>query len=72
VDSGAEALTRRERDVVGLVARGLTNRQIASTLVVTEGTAENYVQRVLGKLGLSNRTQVAAWAHGRGLIPALA
>jgi len=72
VDSSAEALTRRERDVVGLLARGLTNRQIASTLVVTEGTAENYVQRVLGKLGMSNRTQVAAWAHGRGLAHALA
>jgi non-specific serine/threonine protein kinase len=72
VDSRTEALTRRERDVVGLLARGLTNRQIASTLVVTEGTAENYVQRVLGKLGLNNRTQVAAWAHGRGRIQAFA
>jgi predicted ATPase/DNA-binding NarL/FixJ family response regulator len=71
-ESTTEALTRRERDVVGLLARGLTNRQIASTLVVTEGTAENYVQRVLGKLGFNNRTQVAAWALGRGLEPALA
>jgi non-specific serine/threonine protein kinase len=65
-------LTRREREVVDLLARGLTNRQIASTLVVTEGTAENYVQRVLGKLGLGNRTQVAAWAHARGPVQALA
>jgi DNA-binding NarL/FixJ family response regulator len=58
--------------VVGLLARGLTNRQIALTLVVTEGTAENYVQRVLGKLGFNNRTQVAAWAVGSGLSPAAA
>ena len=62
VQTGGNGLTRRERDVVGLLARGLTNREIASTLVVTEGTAENYVQRVLGKLGFNNRTQVAAWA----------
>jgi DNA-binding NarL/FixJ family response regulator len=57
-----ERLTRRERDVVALLARGFTNRQIASSLVVTEGTAENYVQRLLTKLGFNNRAQVAAWA----------
>ncbi len=62
-----EALTRRERDVVGLLARGFTNRQIAAALVVTEGTAENYVQRVLSKLGFNNRAQVAAWAVEHGL-----
>ena len=72
LDSSVEVLTRRERDVVGLLARGLTNRQIASTLVVTEGTAENYVQRVLGKLGFNNRTQIAAWAVDRGLNEAVA
>jgi DNA-binding CsgD family transcriptional regulator len=69
---GADGLTPRERDVVGLLARGLTNRQIASELIVTEGTAENYVQRVLGKLGFNNRTQVAAWAIERGLSQAIA
>ena len=64
-------LTRREREVVALLARGLTNRQIAEALVLTEGTAENYVQRVLGKLGFNNRVQVAAWAveHGLGSRP---
>jgi non-specific serine/threonine protein kinase len=62
LQSGRDGLTRRERDVVGLLARGLTNRESASTLVLTEGTAENYVQRVLGKLGFNNRTQVATWA----------
>jgi DNA-binding NarL/FixJ family response regulator/uncharacterized protein HemY len=61
-------LTPRERDVVSLVAQGQTNRQIAQTLVLTEGTVENYVQRVLGKLGVNNRAQVAIWAleHGFG------
>ena len=61
-----EGLTRRERDVVDLLARGFTNRQISAALVVTEGTAENYVLRVLGKLGVKNRAQVAAWAVERG------
>jgi predicted ATPase/DNA-binding CsgD family transcriptional regulator len=55
-------LTRRERDVAVLVAAGHTNRQIAEELVLTEGTAENYVQRILGKLGFNNRAQIAAWA----------
>jgi predicted ATPase/DNA-binding CsgD family transcriptional regulator len=55
-------LTRRERDVAALVAAGHTNRQIAEELVITEGTAENYVQRILGKLGFNNRAQIAAWA----------
>ena len=62
-----EGLTRRERDVVGLLAHGFTNRQIAAAIVVTEGTAENYVQRVLSKLGFNNRAQVAAWAVEHGL-----
>jgi DNA-binding NarL/FixJ family response regulator len=60
-------LTRRETDVVELLARGLTNREIAAALVVTEGTAENYVHRLLGKLCFNNRTQVAAWAVESGL-----
>jgi predicted ATPase/DNA-binding CsgD family transcriptional regulator len=60
------SLTSRERDVAALLARGLTNRQIAHELVITEGTAENYVQRVLGKLGFNNRAQVAAWAVEQG------
>jgi DNA-binding CsgD family transcriptional regulator/tetratricopeptide (TPR) repeat protein len=60
-------LTRRERQVVGLIARGLTNREIAAELVITEGTAANYVQHVLEKLGFHSRSQVAAWAveHNR-------
>ncbi len=60
-------LTRRERDVVLLVAQGQTNRQIAETLVLAEGTVENYVQRVLGKLGFNNRAQIAIWALEHGV-----
>jgi predicted ATPase/DNA-binding CsgD family transcriptional regulator len=60
-------LTRREREVAALVAAGYTNRQIAEALIITEGTAENYVQRILGKLGFRNRAQIAAWAIQNGL-----
>lgn len=55
------ALTRREREVADLVARGLTNRQIAETLVISQRTAEGHVERVLAKLGFGSRTQIAAW-----------
>jgi non-specific serine/threonine protein kinase len=60
--AATRSLTRREREVAGLLGRGLTNRQIASALVVSERTAGNYVQRVMNRLGLDNRAQVAAWA----------
>jgi pimeloyl-ACP methyl ester carboxylesterase/class 3 adenylate cyclase/DNA-binding CsgD family transcriptional regulator len=55
-------LTPREREIVGLVARGLTNRQIGEALVIAEGTAAMHVKRILAKLGFSSRTQVATWA----------
>jgi DNA-binding NarL/FixJ family response regulator len=54
-------LTRREWEVAELVAGGLTNREIAAALVLSERTAQNHVQHVLTKLGLSNRSQIAAW-----------
>jgi DNA-binding CsgD family transcriptional regulator len=60
--SGPPGLTRRERQIAALVARGLTNRQIADLLHVAERTAENHVQHILTKLGCQNRTQIAAWA----------
>jgi non-specific serine/threonine protein kinase len=63
---GFDSLTAREREVVTLVARGLTNRQIAETLIVSERTAEWHVANTLGKLGLSTRAQLAAWAARRG------
>ncbi len=60
-----DPLTPREREVADLVAEGLTNRQIAERLVLSERTAQNHVQHVLTKLGLSNRAQVAAWRLSR-------
>ena len=58
-------LTRREREVAILVARGLTNRQIASELSVSTNTANNHVARILRKLGLHSRAQIAAWMTER-------
>jgi non-specific serine/threonine protein kinase len=55
-------LTPREREVAALIAQGLTNREIAGRLVVTERTAEGHVQNILNKLGFNSRTQIAAWA----------
>ncbi|WP_169814671.1 helix-turn-helix transcriptional regulator, partial [Nocardia pseudovaccinii] len=57
-----DGLTRREAEVAAHVARGLTNRQIASLMHISERTAESHVQHILTKLRLTNRTQVAAWA----------
>ncbi len=55
-------LSPRELEVARLVARGLTNKQIGQALYVSERTAENHVQHILVKLGLRNRSQIAAWA----------
>ena len=57
----AGPLTRREQDVARLVAAGKTNREIAQELWLSERTAQNHVQHVLTKLGLSNRSQIVAW-----------
>ena len=62
-------LTLRERETVGLIARGHTNRLIASKLGVTEGTVKQYVSRILIKLELTNRTEVAIWALNVGTQP---
>ncbi len=61
-----EDLTPREREVLGLVAEGASNRQIAETLVVSERTARTHVSAILGKLGLVSRTQAALWAVREG------
>jgi DNA-binding CsgD family transcriptional regulator len=57
----AAPLTQREREVANLVAQGLTNREIAARLYLSERTAQNHVQHILTKLGLSNRSQIAVW-----------
>jgi non-specific serine/threonine protein kinase len=65
----AQSLTRREREIAELVARGLTNRQIASELTISEHTAATHVRRILKKLNLRSRTQITAWAGDRGPLP---
>jgi DNA-binding CsgD family transcriptional regulator len=60
-------LSVREREVAALLAQGRSNREIADSLVVSERTAEAHVSNILGKLGLSTRAQIAAWAVEKGL-----
>ncbi len=60
-------LTKRERDIAVRVGQGHSNREIAAGLVLSERTVEKHVSNILGKLGLSTRGQIAAWAHRKGL-----
>lgn len=62
-----EPLTRREIEVLRLVARGLSNQEIAEKLVVSEGTVRIHVSNILSKLHLANRTQAALYALQEGL-----
>ena len=62
---GRGPLSPRELEVAGLVARGLTNKDIAARLYLSQRTAQNHVQHILTKLGVSNRTQIATWFHNR-------
>ncbi len=61
-------LSEREQEVLRLVGRGEPNAAIAKDLFVSEATVKTYVSRLLGKLGLSNRTQAAILAHEAGLL----
>jgi NarL family two-component system response regulator LiaR len=60
-------LTDRETEILSLIARGLTNRDIANNLVISEGTVANHIGGILSKLHLANRTQAALYALRRGL-----
>jgi DNA-binding CsgD family transcriptional regulator len=60
----SHVLTGREQEVARLLAAGRSNREIADTLVITEGTVEVHVKHILSKLGFRSRAQVAAWAAG--------
>jgi NarL family two-component system response regulator LiaR len=66
-DPITEPLTRRELEVLRLLARGLTNREIAETLTLSERTIRSHVSNILGKLHLANRTQAARYAYEEGL-----
>jgi DNA-binding CsgD family transcriptional regulator len=60
-------LTARERDVLGLVAVGKTNDQIASQLFISPKTVSVHVSRIIAKLGVANRTEASAYAHRHGM-----
>jgi DNA-binding NarL/FixJ family response regulator len=64
------ALTDREREVLVLVAQGLSNQQIADALVISERTARTHVSNILSKLGVASRTQAALLAIREGVAPA--
>jgi non-specific serine/threonine protein kinase len=60
-----DPLTRREQEVAGLVAQGLSNREIAERLVIAKRTVDSHLEHILAKLGFTSRTQIAAWAASR-------
>ena len=66
--SHREPLTVREVEVLRLVAAGATNREIAERLHLSEGTVKNHLSRILGRLGLRDRTQAALYAQSHGLV----
>ncbi len=61
-------LTERELEVLRLIAKGMTNSQIAETLVISENTVKGHVSNILSKLHLADRTQVAVYAWQRGIV----
>ena len=61
-------LTERERQIAALIAQGLSNREIADTLVISYRTVETHIANILFKLGFTARTQVAAWVVEKGLL----
>jgi predicted ATPase/DNA-binding CsgD family transcriptional regulator len=67
-NTGRSVLTRREWEVAGLVARGLTNRQAADELLVAPRTVETHLEHIFVKLGVQTRAEVAAWAVRQDLL----
>ncbi|GGV36125.1 DNA-binding response regulator [Streptomyces longisporoflavus] len=67
---GLESLTRREREVTALAARGLTNEEIAEHMVISPFTAKTHVSRAMTKLGARDRAQLVVFAYESGLVAA--
>ncbi|TDQ34610.1 response regulator [Aureibacillus halotolerans] len=63
VDAGDNPLTARERDILGLVAKGLSNKEISGHLEISEHTVKNHLKNILQKLHLENRVQLARYAY---------
>ena len=63
-----EPLSDRELEILGVLATGASNREIANQLYITEGTVKNHITNILGKLGVRDRTQAALKAKELGLI----
>jgi len=63
-----EPLSERELEILGLIARGASNKGIADELFIAEGTVKNHVTHILGKLGVRDRTQAALKARELGLL----
>ena len=61
-------LTRREREVVQLIAEGRSNAEIAATLVLGKRTVETHISSILGKLSVTSRAQIVTWAVAHGLV----
>jgi DNA-binding CsgD family transcriptional regulator len=70
LDRGGPKLSGRETEVAQLLAGGLSNREIASALHLSERTAESHVKHIMDKLGFKSRSQIAAWAVEEGLVSA--
>jgi DNA-binding NarL/FixJ family response regulator len=65
--SSSSPLTEREQEVTILLTKGLSNRELAARLMISEGTAKRHIENILSKLGLRSRTQLAAWAVQEGV-----
>jgi DNA-binding CsgD family transcriptional regulator len=65
-----DGLSSREVEVLVLVARGMSNREVGATLHISEHTAANHIRSILRKTGCANRTQAASYAHRQGLVHA--
>jgi DNA-binding NarL/FixJ family response regulator len=63
-----DGLSEREREVAALIGQGKSNAEMADLLVVSKRTVETYVSRVLSKLGLTSRSQIALWTRDKGLV----
>jgi DNA-binding NarL/FixJ family response regulator len=65
-DEFADGLTEREKDVLRLVGKGMSNVEISRILYISEGTVKNYISNLYGKLGIDDRSKLTLYAAGRG------